>query len=172
MAYSEPHGGAAREEKPMPLRVRRASPEDAAAVAAMSRALREIDGDPPQHLTAEALLRDGFGPEPQFALLVAELDESVVGYALFHDSYEPIYAARGVYLCDLFVKSEARRQGVGRALVAAVARDARNRGRSFVWWVSRPHNKAAHAFYAELKAFTEPVVAFAVFDEAFERLTR
>jgi GNAT superfamily N-acetyltransferase len=94
----------------------------------------------------------------------------VVGYALFHDSYEPIYAARGVYLCDLFVEEAARRQGVGRALIAAVSRDAHRRGRTFAWWVSRTGNARAHAFYDGLRAYNESVTAFAVFEETFSTL--
>jgi ribosomal protein S18 acetylase RimI-like enzyme len=159
-----------RESVEMALRIRPATPEDVHAVAAMSRALRQVDGDPPEHLTPEVLLRDGFGAEPQFKLLVAELDSVVAGYALFHDSYEPIYAARGVYLCDLFVKEAARRQGVGRALIAAVARDADLRGRTFAWWVSRTDNSRAQAFYDGLSAYKEPVIAFAVFEDTFSTL--
>jgi ribosomal protein S18 acetylase RimI-like enzyme len=154
----------------MALRIRPATPEDVDAVAAMSQELRQVDGDPPEHLTPQALLRDGFGPEPQFKLLLAELDAAVVGYALFHDTYEPIYAARGVYLCDLFVREAARRQGVGRALIAAVSRDAHLRGRTFAWWVSRAENSRAQAFYDGLRAYKEPVTAFAVFEGTFSTL--
>ena len=37
------------------------------------------------------------------------------GYALYFDSYEPTYAARGLYLADLYVDQAFRRQGIGRA---------------------------------------------------------
>ena len=156
----------------MSVRVRRAGEEDVPAIAALARELRLHQGDSPDQITTETLLHDGFGSDPQFRAMVAELDGAIVGYALFHDSYEPAHAARGVYLCDLFVGSHARRRGVGTALVAAVAQDARSRRRSFVWWVSRRWNSEAHAFYATLAAFEEPVMAHAVAFASFDRLSR
>src|SRR5262249_13863674 len=95
-----------------------------------------------------------------------------VGYALFHDAYEPAYAARGVYLCDLFVTAHARRHGIGRALVAAVAQDAERRGRSYVWWVSRPWSAEAHALYRGMGAIEEPLNAHAIVFDVFRSLSR
>lgn len=156
----------------MTPRIRPATVADVPALAALARGLRIHQNDSPVHLTEEALRRDGFGAERQFSVFIAELGGEPVGYALFHDCYEPTYAARGVYLCDLFVKPAARRRGVGRALVAAVARDARERRRSYVWWVSRRWNEGAHALYRSLGAIEEPVQAHAVVFETFAALCR
>jgi ribosomal protein S18 acetylase RimI-like enzyme len=70
------------------------------------------------------------------------------------------------------VKEQARRQGIGRALVAAVARDAERRGRSFVWWVSRPWNTDAHTLYRAMGAIEEPVNAHAIVFDVFRSLSR
>lgn len=131
----------------MALRIRPATIADAETIAEMSGALARHDGDRPEFLTAEGMRRNGFGPDPQFRMFPAALDGTVPGYALFHDFYEPICAARRACPCDLSVRPAARRRGVARALVAAVARDARQRGRSFVWWASNTRNVSAHAFY-------------------------
>jgi hypothetical protein len=59
---------------------------------------------------------------------------------------------------------------VGRALVATVAADARRRGLEFVWWASRTWNTESHAFFRTLATVEEPVVAFAVFGDRFDKL--
>src|SRR5882724_9254554 len=91
--------------------VRRGHREDALPIAAMADELRTVLGDPRGYLTAEVILRDGFGVEPEFELLVAEWNCRLVGYALYLDVYEPAYGARGIYLADLFVSDEARGRG-------------------------------------------------------------
>lgn len=54
--------------------------------------------------------------------------------------------------------------------MAAVAREAKARGKSFVWWASKPWNSEAQAFYRALGATDEPVLAHVVSDRALEAL--
>lgn len=151
--------------------MRRAGPSDAEALAALGRALNAQQGDLTAYFTAEAVRRDGFGAEPRFEAWIAELDGRAVGYALVVPAaYETGYAKAGVYVQDLFVAPEARRRGVGRALMAAVAAETRRRGLEFMWWASRVWNTEAHAFFRTIATAEEPVVAFAVFGEAFAKL--
>ena len=75
-----------------------------------------------------------------------------------------------MYVQDVFVAPEARQRGVGRALMAAVAADARRRGFEFMWWASRTWNTESHAFFRTLATVQEPVIAFATFGEEFTRL--
>jgi len=130
--------------------IRHGRREDAMAIAAMADGLRAVLGDPRGHLTAEVIIRDGFGEEPEFEIVVAERNCGLIGYALYLDVYEPAYAARGIYLADLFVSDEARGRGIGRRLINAVAAAARERDRTFVWWVAQPSNAAALSFYRKL----------------------
>jgi GNAT superfamily N-acetyltransferase len=152
------------------VRIRPARREDVASLAALGRALNEHQGEPLEHFDAAAILRDGFGAPPRFDVLVADDGGALVGYALFNEAYSTDHGVAGIYLCDLFVAGAARRRGVGRALVGAVARESRRRGGSFVWWASKPWNADAHAFYRALGANEEPVVAHALTGDAFERL--
>ncbi len=154
----------------MTFRIREAAPSDSARLAALVRALNQHQGDPSDHFNEATLERDVFGPDACLGALIAEGAGGLIGYAFFHDGYESAYAARGVYLCDLYVVSEARRNGVGRALVAAVAKRAKARGRTFLWWVSRGWNEEARKFYASLGVANEPVMAHALTFSAFETL--
>jgi GNAT superfamily N-acetyltransferase len=153
------------------LRVRRAELHDVETLAQLGRALNAQQGDPTTNLTAEAIRRDGFAEAPRFEAWIAELDDRPVGYALVVPAaYETAYAKAGVFLQDIFVAPESRRRGVGRALLAAVAADTRQRGLEFVWWTSRVWNTGAHAFFRTLATVEEPIVAFAVFGEQFDEL--
>lgn len=154
----------------MSLTVRSAVAGDAPAIAAFGLELNAHQGDPTEHFTVDAILRDGFGADPQFTVLLAELDGTPVGYALLSGAYETSYAARGLYLSDILVTQTARKHGVGRALLAAAAAEAKRRGTTFVWWVSKAWNTEAQAFYRELGAVEEPVVAHAIVFDRFEEL--
>jgi len=142
--------------------VRPAVIEDAPALALLVAALRAHQKDPIGHLNEATIRRDGFGEEREFDILVAERGRRPIGYALFTESYEPAYAARGLYLADLYIRPEARRSGAGRALVEAVAAEAKRRERSFLWWTSLAANADAHAFYAAIGATTHEIRAHAL----------
>lgn len=154
----------------MQIRVRDARREDGDQLLALVRALNNSQDNPVEHFDAAALERDVFADDAYLNALVAESTDGLVGYALFHEGYESAFAQRGAYLCDLYVDEPARRKGVGRALVAAVARHAKKNGRSFLWWVSKEWNQDARALYASLGAKSESVFAHALTFSAFESL--
>jgi GNAT superfamily N-acetyltransferase len=87
--------------------------------------------------------------------LAAKEDGQLVGIAhyLFHAS---TWAVRVCYLQDLFTAPHARGRGVARALIEAVAEDARRRGATRYYWLTKENNAAARALYdkvAQYKGF-------------------
>lgn len=156
--------------RPPALIVRTATPADAPALVAMIDALAASEKEPRGHFTLERALEDVFGPTAALTALVAESGGQVVGYATYEPSYSTEWARRGLYMQDLWVEPDARRAGVARALVAAVAAEARRQGRAFVWWCSHTDNEAANRLYATLADIHEPIVAHALAFDAFDRL--
>lgn len=148
--------------------IRWVQPQDGPRLCELVQGLMAHLGDDLAAFDAARFLDDAFGAEPQFKVLVADQDGALVGYALFHDAYEPAFTARGVYLSDIFVDGTARRQGIGRTLLARVARDAAARRRTFVWWVARGDD--AREFYRTLTDVEQAVTAHALTFEAFARL--
>jgi GNAT superfamily N-acetyltransferase len=76
-------------------------------------------------ITEEALSCEGFGPQPGFRALIADWDGQPAGYAFFFNCYST-FRGRGLFLEDLFVRSQYRGKKVGDKLlshVAAVARE-------------------------------------------------
>jgi GNAT superfamily N-acetyltransferase len=78
--------------------------------------------------TPQTLARDGFGANPQFAALIAESGGTPVGFALYTFNYSVWTAARGIFIEDIWVIPEARRGGVARALMVAMAQECVTRG--------------------------------------------
>lgn len=148
--------------------LRSASVADAAVLAELIEDLNRSEGDPTGFVSAETVARDL--ATGRITVVVAEAENVVIGYCLYHVGYEATYAANGLYVVDLFVAEGWRRAGVGRALMAEVARRSREAGGVFVWWTAKPGNVGANALYAKLGAFSEPVIAHALFDEPFDRL--
>jgi len=79
-------------------------------------------------------------------------DGKAVGFALFFHNYSTFRGQPGLYLEDLFVREPFRRQGIGRALLASVARSAVERGCGRLEWSVLNWNTPAIEFYESLGA--------------------
>jgi len=93
-------------------------------------------------------VRDGIGPERWFDCLAAEVDGRLIGYAMVCRGYEAHMATRRLWLSDL----DARRTGVGRALMVEIARLAIGQGCEAVYWDLWRLNHVGKAFYERLGA--------------------
>jgi ribosomal protein S18 acetylase RimI-like enzyme len=154
----------------MPVRVREALPADAETIAAFAHALSLEEGYPAAALHADHVRAEGFGASPRFRALITERNGHPVGYALFYPAYDTDHAARGFYLQDLYIVPEARRQGAGRALMAAVARACAADGGCYVFWNALPENRAGLAFYRALGARDEKILTLSLQPDALHRL--
>jgi len=151
------------------ITIRPARPDDADAVTALAHALSLHDNEPTGNFTPQAM-RQAVFDDPRVRVLVAEIANKVVGYVMFHDSYDTANAARGLYLNDIIVEESVRGEGVARRLMAAVMREAKKQGDVFVWWVAKPTNARALAFYKKLGAIQVPTMAHVLFGAPFEDL--
>lgn len=91
---------------------------------------------------------------PDFVLVVAVLEYSIVGYALAQ-GYGPRlrFGEETVRLHDLMVAPEHRRRGVGRALFEAVEDWVQSRGLRYLEWQS---SKSGIGFYESLGLKGDP----------------
>lgn len=138
------------------LVIRAATRDDAEAIGELARQfadyLRSL-GDPADfRFNAEAYLRDGFGSNPAFSGLVAELNGQVAGYLLYNFSYDTDKAITLLHVLDLYVHDSARHHGAGRALMQAAATICREAGGSELVWTVYSRNRLAFTFYENLGA--------------------
>lgn len=148
-------------------RIRPATADDAAVLAALFNAINSLDGaGPVVRMTADVVRRDLLGAEPLALLLVGCLDGPVVGFATAHRLYDSTRAAPCLMLNDLYVAPEARRRGVARALMARLSAIALESHAACLWWGVDQGDEEASAFYAALGATPEEVFTGHILDHA------
>ena len=131
--------------------VRRAVPEDVPTLLKLITALAEYEKlTPPDEGAAARLARDM--ETMRFQAFLAELNGVPVGYALAFDTYGTFIAAPKYYVEDIFILPEHRGNGIGRALFAALATEARYRGCEMMEWTALDWNKPAIEFYEGMGA--------------------
>ncbi len=135
------------------LKIRLAISEDVAAIFSLIQALAEYERLSHQVTgNKEALSEHLFGSRPYAEAIVAEWHSQLVGFALFFPNYSTFLTKPGIYLEDLFVLPEYRRQGIGKAMLTYLGKlaVARNAGR--LEWSVLDWNKSAIAFYEKMGA--------------------
>jgi GNAT superfamily N-acetyltransferase len=133
--------------------IRPATAADVPTIARLIRALAEYEKLAHVVDFDEARLRQHlFGPRPFAEVLLAEDGGQVVGYALFFHNYSTFHGCPTVFLEDLFVEPAHRGKGHGKALLAAVARLAVERGCARLEWTVLKWNEPSIQFYNSLGA--------------------
>jgi GNAT superfamily N-acetyltransferase len=154
------------------LQIRRATARDVPDILALVKDLATYERAPDAVVATEAdYLRDGFGPSPRFTVEIAEWDGEVVGFALWFQSWSTWRGRPGLHLEDLFVRPAARGRGIGKALLAHLARRAVEEGCARFEWQVLDWNEPARRFYEDLGASALPEwITMRVEGEALERL--
>ena len=137
----------------MTVRVRLATTDDLPVIAELIRDLAEFEKlEHEVKMTDELLAKGLFGERPYAETVLAEEDGIPIGFALFFHSFSTFLARPGIYLEDLFVVPEHRGRGVGRTLLAHLARLAVERGCGRLEWAVLNWNRDAIGFYDRLGA--------------------
>ena len=152
--------------------IRHATRDDAALILRFIEALAEYERLRDACVATEDAVRETlFGPDPAARVLIAELDGTPVGFALWCRNFSTFLSRPGIWLEDLFVVPEARGRGVGTALLSALARLAARRGWGRVEWSVLDWNTPSIDFYRALGAVPmDEWTTFRLTGDALERL--
>lgn len=137
--------------------LRAATPDDATVVFELIQALAEYEKL--SHTvtgSAEALKLHLSGSSVSVEAILAEVEGKAVGFALFFQNYSTFLTQPGIYLEDLFVLPEYRRQGIGKALITHLAELALSRGCGRFEWSVLDWNQPAIEFYQKMGATVFP----------------
>jgi ribosomal protein S18 acetylase RimI-like enzyme len=135
-----------------PVSVREARRADGPAILALERELADFERlEGPSEAEGTKLLSWIFDEE-RFHVLVAERGAEVVGIAIYFFFPTSFRARPGLYLEDIVVSNAARGEGVGRALMAELARAAESRDCGRMEWAVLDWNERALDFYRRLGA--------------------
>lgn len=158
----------------MRLVIRSAMPADAGLVLTFIRELAEYEKLLHEVEAREGdIARDLFGEQPRVFCEIAEWGGEPVGFALWFYTYSTFQGRHGLYLEDLFVRPAQRGRGIGKALLANLARRCLDEGLGRLrWWVLN-WNEPSIAFYRSLGAEARPEwTTFDLSGEALHRLAQ
>lgn len=135
------------------LSIEPATPADVGLILSFIRELADYERLLDQVVASEELLREQlFGARPGAEAVIARWQGEPAGFALFFHNFSTFVGRRGLYLEDLFVRPAYRGHGVGRALLAFLARLALARGCGRLEWWVLDWNEPAIGFYRGLGA--------------------
>jgi len=135
------------------LNIRPATRADAPVIASLVRELAVYEKlEHEAKATAADFLRELDAPNPVIRVLIAEWNGEPAGFALYFFNFSTFVGRPGLYLEDLFVRPELRSHGIGRGLLRALARIARERNCGRMEWAVLDWNEPALRFYQSLGA--------------------
>lgn len=106
-------------------------------------------------VTPEHFEESGFGANPVWWAIVAEVDGVVVGFALYYIRYST-WKGQRMFLEDLIVTEEHRSKGIGKLLLDELIVIAREKGFSGMLWQVLDWNEPAIKFYEKYHAKFDP----------------
>ena len=133
--------------------IRPAQPGDEVAIHGLIRELAQYEKLLHEVVADAADLRETlFGEKPVAEARVAELSGTIVAFALYFHTYSTFEGRRGLYLEDLYVKTEHRGCGIGSALLRELAQLALQRNCARFEWAALDWNEPAIRVYRGIGA--------------------
>jgi len=137
----------------MNIKIRAAKKTDGKEIIKLIEELAMFEKLPtPDKNAKNRLLKDAFGNNPPFYILVAEEERKIVGYAFYFFAYSSFLAKRTLYLEDIFITESRRNQGIGKLFWNKLLQIARKNSCGRMEWCVLDWNKNAIRFYEKLGA--------------------
>ena len=142
---------------PHALTIRAAVPADSATIHALICEL--ADYEKLRHeveAREDDIARALFGANPRVFAEIAEWQGEAAGFSLWFYNYSTFRGRHGIYLEDLYVRPAWRGKGIGKALIAQLARRCVDEGLPRFQWSVLDWNQPSIDFYASLGARLTP----------------
>lgn len=137
----------------MPFRLAPASEQDVPLILSLIKELAAYEKLSHEVVASEDALRETlFGPHPAAEVVIAYAGDEPAGFALFFQTFSTFLGRPGLYLEDLFVMPRWRSRGLGRLLLAHLARIAVDRGYGRMEWSVLNWNETALRVYRAVGA--------------------
>lgn len=143
----------------MSIAIRKATAEDRATLLGLICALADYERLDRPTTEAQARLAADAWPvsgSPRFTAWLAELHAgsvtTAIGYAITFYTYSSFLAKPTLYLEDLFILPEYRREGAGSAMFRKLKEEAEANGCGRIEWVVLDWNTTAQDFYRKIGA--------------------
>ena len=134
------------------MSIRKATPNDMPQVLELIQELAVFEKEPEAVvITAADLVRDGFSENPLFHCFVAEIDQKIIGIALYYYRYST-WKGKTLHLEDLIVKESQRGTGIGFQLYSEIIRQGQRDQVRRIEWAVLDWNTPAIDFYKKTGA--------------------
>ena len=134
------------------MNFRYAEPADAGLILEFIQALADYEKMSAEVIATEDLLQEWIFEKGKAEVIFALEEGKEVGFALFFHNFSTFLGRSGLYLEDLFVKTEYRGKGYGKGLLRQLARIALERGCGRMEWWCLDWNQPSIDFYRSLDA--------------------
>ena len=127
--------------------IRKATKNDMPSVLELIQELAIFEKEPDAVVvTTEDLIRDGFSENPLFQCFVAEVNNEIIGMALYYHRYST-WKGKTIHLEDLIVKESKRGTGAGFALYKEIIKQGKAENVRRIEWNVLDWNTPAIDFY-------------------------
>lgn len=154
----------------MELTFRYAQESDTALILEFIKELADYEKMLDDVVATEELLKEWLFEQKKAEVIFAQADGKEVGFALFFHNFSTFLGRGGIYLEDLFVNSEYRGKGIGKAIFKKLGVIARERGCGRLEWWCLDWNQPSIDFYRSMGA--EAMDEWTVYRIAGEGLNR
>ena len=135
----------------MEIKIRKAIKEDCPSIMELIRELAVYE-KAPDEVTVDFnhFIESGFGKNPVWWAFVAEVENKIVGFALYYIRYST-WKGQRMYLEDILVNEPWRGQGIGKLLFDQLIEEAKEKQLSGMMWQVLEWNEPAINFYKKYK---------------------
>ena len=140
----------------MDINIRKATKSDLPEVLLLVKELALYEKAPEEvTITLEELEKDGFGEHPIYWILLAEIENRIVGMSFYYIRYST-WKGKCLYLEDIIVKEAFRGNKVGKFLFEATINAAKEMNAKQMNWQVLDWNEPAINFYKKFSAEMDP----------------
>jgi GNAT superfamily N-acetyltransferase len=107
---------------------------------------------PPNEEAKKRLRVDCFSEKPKYQAYIGKIENKSVAYVIYFFTYSSFLAQPTLFLEDIFVAEEYRRQGVGKKIFGFCKEIAKHEGCGRIEFTVLKWNKSAQEFYEKNKA--------------------
>ena len=134
------------------LKIRFANKDDVQLILKLIKELSVYEKLEDKVVATEETLREWLFEKKTAEVLIAELNDGPIGYALFFYNFSTFLGRAGIYIEDIYIKEEYRGNGYGINLFKKIASIAIERGCGRIEWSCLNWNKPSIDFYLSLGA--------------------
>ena len=136
----------------MEIIIRKAEKEDCRQIMDLVNELAEFERAADEvTVDYDHFVESGFGTNPVWWSFVAEVDNKVVGIALYYIRYST-WKGQRMYLEDIVVNLDYRGHGIGKMLMDKIILEAKVKNFSGIMWQVLDWNEPAINFYKKYDA--------------------